>query len=574
MFLVSFTKGKIADSFQSLKVKQFQKKPFFITVATDSFLSKFRKNEKGFSFTETPFDLPDASQEISLVEITFMEDENILEIFKPTISGRPVYYHVNSDGEFFCSTHIKLLREAGVRIQENQKALPEFFIYRLIMPPRTLYKDIGQLLSGSRISVELNNKCQIKPVSQFDPPEPDKENDSLKNISKRTLHLLTESIRVFTPGRERLSIPLSGGLDSSILYQICRKIHGIDETYSTGYPFEDPMNNREREYALSASKALKSKHTYYEFDTKEYLHGLIRAIAAAEEPVHHLQSVMLYLLFGKLPKGGDIVISGEGADSSFGCLKNSRVYRHKSSLFKSAIESLFPWISQITTLGSKQLNKLLEIRSRLGKPLDDPAHIVWSLGCYGVKDWVCNYFGVRDFDIIEGRYSTIKIFENRPIYDQITLVSFLGGASISKSIWNKFGEDQGKILYYPYGDANLLYYIHTVPWSLKLKHPKNILREVAKEIGIPKVIINRPKQSFGISADKWGERGSIFEPLVPLCSKVFDVKEIKKMQSSKTEKAMTFWNMLNYSIWKRLCVNNESVDILLSELNESIQTYR
>ncbi len=78
-------------------------------------------------------------------------------------------------------------------------------------------------------------------------------------------------------------------------------------------------------------KALKSKHTYYEFDTKEYLSGLIRAIAAAEEPVHHLQSVMLYLLFGKLPKDRDIVISGEGADSSFGSLKNSRVYRHKSS---------------------------------------------------------------------------------------------------------------------------------------------------------------------------------------------------------------------------------------------------
>ncbi len=199
---------------------------------------------------------------------------------------------------------------------------------------------------------------------------------------------------------------------------------------------------------------------------------------------------------------------------------------------------------------------------------------VWSLGYYGIKDWVCNYFGVRDFDIIEGRYSTIKIFDNRPIYDQITLVSFLGGASISKSIWSKFGEDQGKIVHYPYGDDNLLHYIHTVPWSLKLKHSKNILREVAKEIGIPKVIINRPKQSFGISADKWGERGSIFEPLVPLCSKVFDVKEIKKMQSSKTEKAMTFWNMLNYSIWKRLCINNESVDILLSELNEAIQTYR
>ena len=205
----------------------------------------------------------------------------------------------------------------------------------------------------------------------------------------------------------------------------------------------------------------------------------------------------------------------------------------------------------------------------LNRSLDDPDHLLWSLGYYGSKNWVCNYFRVSDFDIIEGRYSTLRLFGDRSIYDQITLISFLGGASVTKSIWSKLGEGQGKIVHYPYGDDNLLHYIHTVPWSLKLKNPKNILREVAKQIGLPGIIIDRPKQSFGISSDKWGVKDGVFEPLIPLCAKVFDIREIQKMQSSETEKAMTFWNMLNYTIWKRLCINNESVDVLLSELNES-----
>lgn len=573
MFFVSFTKTKINNAFHSLNVKQLQLKSFVITIVTDNFMSKLITNEKGFSVIESPLVSGNNFRDVNLAQVEFKKDNNNLEVFKPTISGRPIYYHMNSAGEFFCSTHIRLLREAGVKIQENQKALPEYFVYRLIMPPRTLYKDIEQLLAGSRMSIELNNdKCQIKSVSTFDPPEPDNKYSSLDKISEQTLHLLTESIRALDPCKEKISIIQSGGLDSSILYQLCRRIYGIDETYSTGFPFEDPRNNLEKEYAFSASETLKSKHTYYEFSTKEYLSGFIEGISAAEEPMHHLQSVLLFLLFGRIPQNKNVVISGEGADSSFGSSINSHVYRLNSLIVRLALGPLK--LSRITSLISKRLqdrvNGLFKTKLRLNKSLDDPDHILWSLGYYGSKKWVCNYFRVSDFDIIEGRHSTIKLFGDRSIYDQITLVSFLGGASISKSIWNKLGESQGKIVHYPYGDDNLLHYIHTVPLGLKLKNPKKILREVAKKIGLPGIIIDRPKQSFGISSDKWGVKGGVFEPLIPLCAKVFDIREIQKMQSSELESAMTFWNMLNYSVWKRLCINNEPVDVLLDELSDNI----
>jgi len=29
---------------------------------------------------------------------------------------------------------------------------------------------------------------------------------------------------------------------------------------------------------------------------------------------------------------------------------------------------------------------------------------------------------------------------------------------------------------------------------------------------------------------------------------------------------MTYWNMLNYSIWKRICIDNEPVEALLEEI--------
>lgn len=574
MFLISITKTKIEGIFQSLNTNQLYVKPFIITIVTDNFLSKLITNENGFSIIESPLISENNFHDIVLVQVNFNRNNNNLEIFKPLISGRPIYYHINPDGEFFCSTHIRLLREAGIKICEDLKALPEYFVYRLIMPPRTLYKDIKQFLAGEKMVIELDKgQCQIKKVLRFDPPEPEKNNNSLKKITENTLNLLTESVYLLSPCKERLSIIQSGGLDSSILYQICRNLYRIDKTYSTGFPFEDPEKNLEKKYALSASKALQSRHTYYEFTIEEYLRALIKGISSAEEPMHHLQSVLLYLIFAMIPQTKNIVISGEGADSSFGSSTNSKVYRLNTPTIQMLLKLME--LTKLSLLLPKRLrdriNNIIKTKTYLNKSLDSADNMLWSVGRYGSKKWVCNYFKINNFEIIEGRYSIMRMFDTRSIYDQITMISFLGGASITKSIWSKLCESHGKIIHYPYGYDNLIYYIHTIPWSLKLEKPKNILRVVARRIGLPNFIIDRPKQSFGVSVDKWGVKGGVFEPLIPLCSKVFDLQEIRKLQSLESEKAMTFWNILNYSIWKRLCINNEPVEVLLNELMGNIE---
>jgi hypothetical protein len=43
-----------------------------------------------------------------------------------------------------------------------------------------------------------------------------------------------------------------------------------------------------------------------------------------------------------------------------------------------------------------------------------------------------------------------------------------------------------------------------------------------------------------------------------------------KMQCAETESAMLFWAMLNYALWKRLCVDGEPLDTLREELAASI----
>jgi hypothetical protein len=211
------------------------------------------------------------------------------------------------------------------------------------------------------------------------------------------------------------------------------------------------------------------------------------------------------------------------------------------------------------------------LKSTLNIPLSDPNHPVWFYHDNGNKEWICRYLTVSEQNIIQGQYDSLKRFENESIYDITALYSLLGDEDITLSILSKIAEGNHKILYVPFYEYQLLQYVMSISWELKLQRPENILRKsLAHQCNIPNFIINRQKSGFGVISNQWSTRSGIFEPFISIASKVFDEKEIRKMQSLEPKTAMMFWNILNYSIWKRLCINNESLDDLLGELNISI----
>ena len=574
MFLVAITKDEISQNFDSVDIEESKIDAFIVTSITDNFLSKRIFEKNGFSIIESPLISSDINK-IIFSKFSYNHIENVFHISKSTMSGRPIYYYLNPKGEFFCSTHISMLRSAGVPIEENTDVLPEFFTYRIVMPPQTLYQDIKQLSSGEHFRIKIvNGNCLVQPVKFFDLPEKNQNITSVQNASKEIKHLLSQSINNLSFRKEEIAPLLSGGLDSSILCRICQEDLGINTSYSTGYPFEDPTLNIEKSYALSAGKAFGMNHEYYESTTSEYLTGFLEAIALSEQPLHHHQSVCLHLLYKKgIPQSKKIVVEGWGAGGSFGNFRNYLFYKDKiifKLLTKKPFQFILKSLPKISDLGERSVDMLL--KSTLDIPLSDPNHPVWFYHEYGDKNWVCRYLNVSKQNIIKGQYNSLKRFENNSIYDIIALYSLLGDEDVTLSILSKIGEGNHKILYVPFYDYELLQYVSSIPWKIKLRRPENILRKsVARQCNVPDFIINRPKTGFGIYSKHWSEKGGIFEPLVPLASKIFDEKEIRKMQiSSDSRKAQTFWNMLNYAVWKRLHIYNEPLDVLLEELNVKV----
>jgi asparagine synthetase B (glutamine-hydrolysing) len=576
MFLVAITKDGVAQNFHSVKTEEFNLHSSKVTIITDKFLSDFFSEPNGFSVIESPFITNPDFRDNIFSQVSYSSMEKKLTVFKSTISGRSIYYHINPCGDFFCSTHISMLRTAGVPIEENTDVLPEFFVYRYVMPPNSLYKNIYHLFTGGRLHISIvDGKCKFQSINHYNAPEQNEKIKSIKKSSQIVFDYLSESIEQLKPARNEISLLLSGGKDSSITSKISQKKFGINTSYSSGYPFEDPSLNFEKKYALSAAEALGMNHYYYEPSTQEYLAGFLEAINLSEEPLHHLQTPLFHLLFkNAIPKDKKFVVHGQGAGFSFGNVTPYLYYREKkvTKYFSTNyLKDIFLKIFYVykNEKGFSKIQKIKRIMNEASSnfPLYDPKNPLWSWHDFGSVDWVCDYFNVAPRLIIKNRYHFIEKFQNRPIYDVWSLYSLLGDEDITLPIWHKLGEANKKILYDPFYDLKVLNYVFLIPWKIKLSKPPNRLRnEIARRGDIPEFIINRPKIAFGIQPDRWAKKGGVFEPLIPLASKVFDEKEIRKMQSAEEKKAMTYWNMLNYSIWKRLYINNEPLEVLLEEL--------
>jgi asparagine synthase (glutamine-hydrolysing) len=574
MFLVAFTKNQISQNFQKVQIEEIKNHPFIITVVTDNNFSKYVSLKNGFSVLESFNFSSLENRKVVFSHGDYTEQDNSFRLYRSMISGKPLFYTSNVKGEFYCSTHISLLRAAGIPIEEDVSVLPEFFIYRHVMPPKTLYKNIKRFLMGEQLLIKLeNDKCVIHPMTYYIPPQ---ENYQIKSITEgaaELYHYLSETLKRLEPVKGETTVLLSGGIDSSVISNLYKKIFARNTSYSTGYPFESPGLNDEKKYALSAGKALQMDHRYYEPSSQEFLTGVIEAIFHAEEPIQHLQSVLLHLLWkNEIPTEQRIIICAQGAGSTFGYneifyfneLRKKLLYR---LLINNSSLSLLKMISKVVPWKRGFVDFIEKFHRNY--PLDHPENPIWSWMKFGSWDWVNTYFNIRNESIIKERYEFIKNFVNLSFYDIWARYSLYGDEDVILGIWSKIGEGNKKIIYFSYYDIDVMNYAFSIPWRLKLQKYRILTKEIAHQSNLPSFIIKRQKLGFSVNSLDWAKRGGIFEPLVLIAAKVFDEREIRRMQTSDSMEVMTFWNIINYSIWRRLYINNEPLDVLLEELNNT-----
>ncbi|MFZ4573759.1 MAG: asparagine synthase-related protein [Phycisphaerales bacterium] len=573
MFLVALTSPPIPADLPGMKVVRRPVEGGHLLVASSSLLGDvFERDGK----VETGEWLParEGAARYSLVSATVDTRTGGARILRRMNSGRHVYYAHHAGG-FFASSHIKLLRAAGVPIQENPAKLPELFLYRYAMPGSTLLKNVRQLQAGEELTVTHSPAGWTSATTAvFSPPEAGGGGGDLVAACRTALESVHDEGN-FEPSR--FAVLLSGGLDSSILTRIASKRLGLKRSWSCSYPFEDSGDDIEYTYATTAAKSMGLEHQVHVPTMATYLRGLVDCIWHAEQPVIHLQTVLLYTIFRDrlAPSGVHVVSCGEGADGMFGFRFHQFInYLQKHPFRRAALG--FPPFKVPMRFMARKLNRFGLVAEMAGRkydpstPLSDPDHVLWSLAMFGYEPWIRDNFNCTRRDIIAGRAEGMAPFAKRNLLDAVSILGFLSEGTETQVVWSLVGEGAGVGVFYPYPNNKLIDLAYRIPWDQKLAEPKAALRNVARSLGIEEFIITRPKAAFGIRSERYGPRNSVFEPLVRVASKGFDDRKLRSLQNPEIYLSQMLFTAINLGIWRRLFINGESVETLHEELNREM----
>jgi len=507
---------------------------------------------------------------VLLASLSFDPRTRRLDVRRPAPSGRPLYWVHRPDGSFACATRASALRRAGVELAADGGVLPEVLVYRIVLPPRTLYRDVRALPAGASLEVEIGERgCQAPVVRPWVPPSGGSAPaDPVAAVEER----LRAAVDLLAPAADDLVVLLSGGLDSSVLYRLCRERFATRDTWSISNTFggEDDL---EKPYAFSAAEALGADHHWRGVDEAGYRSAFLRALARAEEPLHHVQSVLIHeVVVGARPEGGGVVVCGEGADSVFGQELQRLIHRADRLRYRilahRPLRDLLRAAVRVTGR-DPTFADFLGARRRGDLPLEDPRHLLWTVGAYGSAAWVREHLGAGEESLVAARRAALAHVRDRPLLDLVTLLGVLGDAASTQAIWDKLAEAAGSRMVYPFSDPDLLDLAFRLPWALKLREPKHLLREAARGLGVPAFVVERPKAGFGVHERHWARPGGAFDPFIPLAAKHVDEAWLRGLLDGDSAHAMTFWSLLNHAIWRRLAIDGEPFEDLEAELRES-----
>jgi hypothetical protein len=303
-------------------------------------------------------------------------------------------------------------------------------------------------------------------------------------------------------------------------------------------------------------------HEYHEPTVDEYLRGLINAIVEAEQPLLHMQSVLIHVLKNKIPENKNMILNGQHQAQLGG---NRGVQSYKFS--KSPLFKLLDYTRILNPIYFRLKKPYFFYHYRFLKtPLTSPYNPMHRRGNTADINFVCDYFKVERFDVFKDLYNLLKPYSELTPHDLNSTRSLYTYNALTLSTWSKICESNQKAFYVPFNDLGE--YTYKIPKEITYSSTKFLQKEVMRYYEVPEYIMNRKKRGFNPVKTEPLLRGGIFDPLIPVASKAFDEEIIRRMQPKtwSWDKFWSFWHLINYSIWKRIFIDNEPKESLLEEL--------
>lgn len=238
------------------------------------------------------------------------EEKKKLFLVRDRFGIKPLYYTIQNSKLLFAS-ELKSIHSAGVIKKEiDFSSFADYFVYRYIPSPKTIWKDIQKLPPAHFATIDTNTlKVEYTEYWKL-------ESNNLNDINaiEKVNKVLKESVKQHVYADVPIGSFLSGGYDSSALVYYMSQLNQKPDTFSIGF---SEWEKSEDQFAQIVANHLEVSNESVIAD-EQSLNLVDLMYDVYDEPIADISIVPTYMVSKLARSKVKAVLSGEGADEIFG----------------------------------------------------------------------------------------------------------------------------------------------------------------------------------------------------------------------------------------------------------------
>ena len=482
-----------------------------------------------------------------------------LLLVRDRLGKKPLHYAVQNGTLLFASEMKAILAVRPELAKVHQPALLQYMYFGYIPDPATAFEPIQKLPPGHLLEFEKGKVMvrQYWDLPEYGTQDPATEEEVLEELEQR----LAEAVRIRLIADVPLGAMLSGGTDSSTIVALMARASSQPvKTFSIGFRQAD---FNEAPYARLVAEKFGTDHQELMVEP-DLVDTITQLTAHLEEPFGDSSMLPTYFISCLARKHVKVALSGDGGDEAFAGYDRYRIHLQDRSF-----EGVPGWAKRWYR---EHVHRWVPY-AMPGRNLAYSISLPWQ---ERYTEGVSFQSFQREMEILSADFvgangTPLKLFreylDEAPAHDPLSRVlyldtkTYLPGDILTKV--DRMSMATSLEARVPMLDHVFLEWVTALAprWKMRDGNQKYILRKLAERVGVPKEVLNRPKQGFSLPLGHWMRhelkdlvQTILLEPRT-LQRGYFNPKGVRRMLGEhfdqRRDHSARLWRLLIFELWHR-----------------------